>query len=160
MSAIDPMTSISFGTSWPGMIPVLLPRLTHKQLNVSQSINNTRNVRRAPFDSPPPPPPTPLSHVSCVFKKSPSFLRRRRSRNFRSAILIAAGGAERIPCKLGLAGRTASRFGLRASLATKLIAPTCPDPLPQASISSSGSSSSAGKKNGASSCPWRAPCSG
>jgi hypothetical protein len=81
-----------------GSISGLLPRLSDQQLNVSQSINNTGNVCH-PF--------------------SPCFTYVHRhlyrcSRNFQSAMLIAADVVESIRYKLASGGRTVSCSGSRA----------------------------------------------
>lgn len=49
-----------------GSILGLLPKLSDQQLNVTQSINNTGNVRRSPR-SVLNPPFNPMAHCRCLF---------------------------------------------------------------------------------------------
>src|SRR6266481_1990360 len=87
-----------------GSIPGLLPRLSDQQLNVSQSINNTGNVRHSSH---------PFHFIDAQFYLPPY----RCSRNSRLVTLIVAGVVESIRFKLALGGQTASCSGSQAPLA-------------------------------------------
>lgn len=94
-----------------GSIPGLLPRLSDAELQVTQSQNNTGNVRHLSFI------PRKLAWLYSirrfVFLTSIRFPIARCLRNSRIPTSILPDGAESIPCRLDSAGRTALCSGRR-----------------------------------------------
>lgn len=95
-----------------GSIPSLLPRLSDAELQVTQSQNNTGNVRHLSFILP---LPAGFGYIcpENLFLTFIRFLVARCLRNSRIPTSILPDVAESIPCRLDSAGRTALCSGRR-----------------------------------------------
>jgi alpha,alpha-trehalase len=116
-----------------GSIPNLLPRLTSQQLNVSLSVNNTGNVRGHPS-------------LASHFQVLTSFLQMFEKFSIRDIDIGGLGGEYTVQAGFGWTNGVvlwvANTFG------GELVAPTCPNPLVEASITGSSETSGSSSKKG------------
>jgi alpha,alpha-trehalase len=111
-----------------GSIPNLLPQLTDQQLNVSQSIGNTGNVRDLPLRL----LHSVLTSVIVILQMFEKF----------SISDIDAGGlGGEYTVQVGFGWTNGVVLWVANTFGGKLVAPTCPNPLVEASLSESSGSS-------------------